>query len=338
MADFAAAGSAQHAGFTRRKRGEVVVQVEALVTHEGGGVNAVAVEGRTQGDGRERLRFAAREQGATVGAGEHVGFAPDGANFGGAAAVEAGTVFQNLVAHGVVLYLVVVHLGQRTVLSELFFGKRSGKGRVHRLERLAALGLVGQLAAGHLKSTGVGRVPHALLELFVVGLVAVAALGVGTFDLSGQGELRVDLNFDGFVGHANGFEHFGFRNFVHFAFDHHHAVFRRTDHHFDVGLFEGGGARVDDEFAVDAGYAHFRNGSVERHVAHREGGRSGEAGKAVGGHLLVKRQQGDDHLGFGVVVLGEEGAKHAVHQTGHEDLAVAGAAFALQESARNAAG
>ena len=88
------------------------MQVEALVTHVGGSVDAVAVQGRTQGNGRERLRFAACEQSTTVRARKHVRLAPNGADFGSAAAVEAGSVFKNLVAHRVVLYLVVVHLGE----------------------------------------------------------------------------------------------------------------------------------------------------------------------------------------------------------------------------------
>ena len=224
VADFAAAGSAQHARFTRRERGKVVVQVEALVAHKGGGVDAVAVQRRTQGNRGKRLGFAAREQGATVGARKHVSFAPNGANFGGRAAVKALSVLQDLVAHGVVLYLVVVHLGQRAPLGQLFFGHRRRERGVDGLECLAALGFVGQFATGNLKRTRVGGVPHALLELFVVGFVVVGALGGGA-NFGGQLELGSNLNLDGFVGYANRFEHFGLRNLVHFAFNHHDAVF-----------------------------------------------------------------------------------------------------------------
>ena len=110
------------------------------------------------------------------------------------------------------------------MLSQLFFSQGRGKGRVHLFECGAALGFVGQLAAGNFECTCVGGIPYALLEVGVVGLVAVGALGVCAFDLSGEGKLCSNLNFDRFVGDANGLKHFGFRHFVHFTFNHHYAV------------------------------------------------------------------------------------------------------------------
>ncbi len=39
-----------------------------------------------------------------------------------------------------------------------------------------------------------------------------------------------------------------------------------------------------------------------------------------------------------MVIVGEKGAEHTVHQTGGEDFIVAGAAFALQEAAGETTG
>ena len=112
MTDFAAAGSSEHARLSRRKRREVVVQVKALVAHKGGGVNAVAVQSSAQGNGRKRLRFSAGEQGTSVRTRKHVSLAPNRADFGSGSSVEALAVLKNLIPHRLVLYLVVVNLGE----------------------------------------------------------------------------------------------------------------------------------------------------------------------------------------------------------------------------------
>ena len=112
MTDFAAAGSSEHARLSRRKRREVVVQVKALVTHKGGGVNAVAVQGGSKRNGSKRLRFAAGEQGTSVRTRKHVSLAPNRADFGSGSSVEALAVLKNLIPHCLVLHIMVVNLGE----------------------------------------------------------------------------------------------------------------------------------------------------------------------------------------------------------------------------------
>ena len=149
-------------------------------------------------------------------------------------------------------------------------------------------------------------------------------------------ELCLALHLDGFVRHLEGGEQVVFAHFLHFAFDH-HDVFNRGGHHeVHVGGLELGEGGVDDEAAVDAGHAHFGDGPVEGHVGHGEGCRGGQAGERVGHVDAVGGVEGDVDEGFGVVVVGEEGAQGAVHEPRHEDFVVGGASFAAGEASGEA--
>ena len=61
------------------------------------------------------------------------------------------------------------------------------------------------------------------------------------------------------------------------------------------------------------------------------------AGQRVGLNILVRRDEVDRHVDFGVVIRGEQGPEGAVDQAGDEHLAVVGARFALHETAGEAA-
>ena len=65
--------------------------------------------------------------------------------------------------------------------------------------------------------------------------------------------------------------------------------------------------------------------------------RAAEAGQRVGLNILVRRDEVDRHVDFGVVIRGEQGPEGAVDQAGDEHLAVVGARFALHETAGEAA-
>ena len=215
------------------------------------------------------------------------------------------------------------------MLGLLFFGHGGHELGKDRLERSTALGFVSQRSAGYFKGSGIRCVVNALLQLGIVALVVVGTLGICSFYVGCKSNLSGALNLDGIVGNANRFKHFAFRNLVHFTFDHYYAVAGGSDHHFDVCFLELRWAWVNYKFTVHTGYTHLRDGSFEGHITHRQSGRCSKTGKTVGSDLGVKRQQGDDYLSLCVVVLRKEGAKHAVNQTGHENLAVAWAAFAL---------
>ena len=69
--------------------------------------------------------------------------------------------------------------------------------------------------------------------------------------------LRLALALDCLVGKLESVEQFSFRNFVHFAFNHHNIFISSTYHKVHVGFLKLFKGRVDDELTIDAGYAHF---------------------------------------------------------------------------------
>ena len=95
--------------------------------------------------------------------------------------------------------------------------------------------LVGQAQSGNGVGLVVGGFLDALAKFFVVRFVIVGALGAAAGNLGGQGKLRGNLHLDGSVSGGDRFQHFGFADLGHFAFHHHNALVRGTDHHFDVG-------------------------------------------------------------------------------------------------------
>ena len=73
------------------------------------------------------------------------------------------------------------------------------------------------------------------------------------------------------MSHLECFEQCAFGHFVHFAFNHHDILFGGTYHDVHVGLLELVEGGVDNVFAVDACYAHFRDGAFKGNVAGSEG-------------------------------------------------------------------
>ena len=154
------------------------------------------------------------------------------------------------------------------MLGLLFFGHGGHELGKDRLKCSTALGFVGQRSAGYFKGSGIRCLMDALLELGIVALVVVSTLGICSFYVGCKSNLSGALNLNGIVGNANRFEHLAFRNLIHFTFDHHYAVARGSDHHFDVCFLELRWARVNYKFTVHTGHTHLRDGSLEGHIAH----------------------------------------------------------------------
>ena len=94
---------------------------------------------------------------------------------------------------------------------------------------------------------------------------------------------------------------------------------------------------VDDELAIDAAYAHGANGGAEGNVGESQRGRGGIDANDVGIVLLVGGEDQRDDLRLVAESIGEERADGAVDLTAGENFLLAGPAFALDESAGNAA-
>ena len=99
VADFAALGRSDAAGFTGGERRHVVVQHKAVFVVAAQSVDALRVTLGTQGGNHQRLGFATREQRGTVGTGQHTVADFDGAHGAGIASVDTGLARQNLAAH-----------------------------------------------------------------------------------------------------------------------------------------------------------------------------------------------------------------------------------------------
>ena len=215
------------------------------------------------------------------GAGHVVYLAPDGADFGGLAAVKTHTLVEDAAAHGVALHVVVVALHKGCLLVAFLFGERFDIFVADGVERILAPMLVGTTGLGYGICFVVAFFTHILAEVLVMHLVAIFAFhslacGLGHF------KLDFAMLFDFFMGNLEGFEEFGFRNLVHFAFNHHDIVVGGTDHQLHIGLFKLLESGVDYEFTVDTGNTHFRDRAVEGDVAASDGGRCGKPCKSVG--------------------------------------------------------
>ena len=336
VADFAAREAAGGLGLARREGREVIVEHELLGALHEHLVLDLFVEFRTERNGRQRLRFAAGEDRRAVGCGQVAHLAPDRADLVGLAAVETDAFVEDHVAHGLLLHVVVeIFVDQRRLLDQLFFRIAGCELGFERVELVFAL-VLHRAARGD----GVGLVvklsDDRLTQFFVVDLVAVGAFHV-LAQLLRQLDLYGAVLLDLLVRELDGAEHHLFRNLLHLALDHQDVVDRTADHDVQVafGHLRIGG--VDGVFAVAAYDADLRDGAAEGNVRYGQRRRGGQTGQRVGLNILVRRDEVDRHVDFGVVIRGEQGPEGAVDQAGDEHLAVVGARFALHETAGEAA-
>src|SRR5690606_21524179 len=105
---FATAGAADRFHFAGAEAGEVVVQHEVLAALAGGEVDRLLVHGTAEGYHVDRLGLAAGEDGAAVGAGQYVHFAPDRADLIGPAAVQSLLVIEHHTADRLFLHFLEI--------------------------------------------------------------------------------------------------------------------------------------------------------------------------------------------------------------------------------------
>ncbi len=144
-----------------------------------------------------------------MGAGQVVDFAPDGADFGGFAAVEADAFVEDAATHGFFLNVVVVAFYQGCFFVAFFFGKGVDVFLADCVEGVLTPVLVGAAGFGHGVSLVVAFCLDIGAEVFVVYFVAVFAFSCGT-DFFGEFFLSHAHFLDGFVCGFEGFEEDGF--------------------------------------------------------------------------------------------------------------------------------
>ena len=328
---------------TRGEGGEVVVEQEAHVAAVEDIVHELLVELRAEGDGGQGLCLATREDAASVRAGQGADLAPDGADVGGAATVEADAFVEDATAHSVALHVVVVAVHEGVLLLQLSGVHVGVSSSVALLEVLADL-LEGfgacvllQRLLRHVVGGLVALLVHLLAQLLVVDLVAVFALDV-LAEFLGEFLLQAAHGLDGFVGYLQGLEQILLADLLHLAFHHHDVLFCGTDHDVHVGilhLLEGG---IHDVLAVQTNDAHLGDGTFEGDVTHAEGSGSGEASEGIGHIHAVGAVEVDIHIHLSMVVAGEEGTKRTIDEATGEDFVIVSLTFALREATGETAG
>ncbi len=267
-----------------------------------------------------------------MGAGQHVHFAPDRTNVFQSATVQTNPLLENHVADRIAMHVVEI-----TVDHEFLSGQGLG-GKVFLDERLldgidlaGAEFLVGHAFTGAIVTLLIAFFANQGLQGLIVHFMAVFAFGFAYF--LGQIQLHLALYLDGLMGGLQGLDHHLLAHFLHFAFHHRDVVDRGTHHQFQVGLFHLGHRRVDDELAVHTGHANFGYGTVERNIGNGKGRGRGQGGESIGQVVAIARNEIDQHLGVGMVVVGEQGTQSPVDQTGNQDFIFRKTSFALEKTA-----
>ena len=148
--------------------------------------------------------------------------------------------------------------------------------------------------------------------------------------------LYTAVSLDLLVGELDGLEHIVLADLIHLTLNHHDVLLGGSDHKFEVGVLHLGEARVDYELTVHPAHAHLGNRAAERKVGGGEGAGSCEAGKGIRLYVLLCGNKGYVDEDLKVEIIRPERTDRSVDKSGYEDLIVAGLAFPLHESAREA--
>ena len=330
MANLAPAGAAGASGFADAEGRKAVVQEETLRRFAATvGVDVLRFFDRRQRDERERLGFAALENGGTVRAWKYAHFALDRAQVLIAAAVHPFLFVENADAEGLLLH----------VIERLRDGELVGLGKFLQHGRFHFVGeRVDRFAPVHF--------------LFVVerGFDAIARDLIGDFE-----DLRVHrhqrhlalrfshlgreflLDADHFpgvaVGEFEGLDELRFRQLQGGAFDHDDVVLGADVNQIEIALGALIVRRVGNELAVDATDADGADRAGERNIGNGERGRGAVDGENIGIVLSIRAQQQGDNLSVVEITRGEERAERAIRHPRGERFLFRGTPFAFEIAA-----
>ena len=133
-------------------------------------------------------------------------------------------------------------------------------------------------------------------------------------------------------------QHLVFRQLLGFGFDHHHGVVRAGNHEVEAAFLQLLLRGVQLVLAVLEADARRTDRAHEGHARECQGSRRGDHRHDVGLVLAVVAENLRDHVDFVVETFGEQRAHGAVDQAAGQRLMLGGAALALEEAARDAAG
>ncbi|OQA29202.1 MAG: hypothetical protein BWY59_00481 [Verrucomicrobia bacterium ADurb.Bin345] len=332
VADFAPAGAAHRAHLADAVGREVIVVHIPLLLFGRNGIEDLAFAHAAQGEDGERLRLPAREEAAAVHARQDAHFDGDRANLVRLAPIGAAAFVENQLAQRVFNHLPDVAANIQQPLGEAFdqfafdFADQVGSCAFPRL----LLGIDDGLADARRECL---HRRHQFLVNFRFGHDHL--LRVKEAD---QLVLQLDHLANARFTELYGSHHHVFRDLFCPGFHHDDAFAGAGDHQIQVARFHLLEGRVQDEFAVHPTHAHRAHRPLEGDTRDAQRGGGADGAEDVRLVFLIGREHGDDDLHFIAEMLGEERADGAVGHAGAQDGAFAGAAFALDEAARNFAG
>ncbi len=310
------------------------MQHEALAVLARQCVDHLGVTIGAQRGGHQGLSLATGEQCRAVGARQHAVADLDRAHGAGVATVDAGLTGQDLAAHDAGLDLEQQAVDFDAVEAQALFGQCSLDSGV---------GLAASLGAGLL---GADLISSAQLRLGQFGHLGDEGLILGRClpvpdrlaGVTHQLVDGVDRHLALVMTEHHGAQHHVFGQLVGLGFHHQHGSFGARHDQIQLGVGQLGLARVQHVFAIDITHAGCADRAVERDAGDGQRGRGGDHGGDVGLHLGVQAQHVNHHLHFIEEAFREQRADGTVDQTAGQGLQLAGAAFTLEEAARDLAG
>ena len=237
------------------ERREVIVQDELFRLLYENFIQFFHVEFRAKSHCRKRLCLAAGEYGRAVSAREVVHFAPYRTDLRAAAAVETDSFIEDEVSHGSLFHSMIVSFHHHLLCFPVFLRNGLVELFLEGVESIASFMFRKSGLRDGIASVIAERF-YGFAEFFVVFLVAVGPLD-GLSGFFHQFHLHLAVFFDFRMGEFDGFEHFGFADFLHFPLDHHDVVVCGCDHYVQVTVFHLAEVRVYFKFAVYSGYPDF---------------------------------------------------------------------------------
>ena len=292
-----------------------------------------------QRGGDQCLRLAAREQRRTVGTRQNAEADLDRADRARVTAIDARLAVQDLAANDLRLQV------EQDRIDRVVVGLR-----------LAVRDRLGVERRGHLRFDVLDLLRARLLVADLVGVLQVLAGDVD--QLGGQGFVLaqclplphrlagvahefvdgVDRRLHLGVAVHHGAQHHVFRQLVGFGLDHQHGAFGAGNDQVQARGLQLGGGRVDDVLPVEIADTGSTDRALERDAGQRQRRRRPDHRRDVGIDLRINRQHVDDHLHFVEEAIGKERPDRTVDQPTRQGFLLGRSPFALEESARDAAG
>ena len=310
---FAATDSAVRLAFADGVGGEVIVEHEALGVFVEEPFNALFVLGGAQGDGDERLGFAALEDRGTVDARKDVDATFDRTHFFDPATVEA-LLREDDIAHDAAREGVKRDFeifGSEEIRFVGTFDRFDDEFFARLLFDRVACGGARELADRLLRRAEVVVVlfRQRVEERFDIDRFELHLLGSDLFD---EFELERADFLDVLVRGHDRFEHLRFGKFASEAFDHENRVHISGDDEIEFAIFQLVDRRERNEFAVDVSETDGAEGTFEGERAQLKTGGATVHSDDVGIDLLVAREDVGEDLDVVVEAVREEGTNRTV--------------------------